>query len=79
MYAAKYLVEKGIDVNAADKNGNTPLMLASALGEVDMINLLIENGANVNAKNKDGETALSIAKAFGQFMAASALQKLGAV
>jgi ankyrin repeat protein len=38
------------DVNAADSKGNTPLMIASANDDAEMVKWSIENGAKVNAK-----------------------------
>jgi len=45
-------------INRKDEDGNTALIIASALGEYDMVNLLIEEGVKVNEQNKVGETAL---------------------
>ena len=50
------LIAKGGDVNAKDKDGDTPLH-GTALRE-DFAVLLIAKGANVNAKGKYGETPL---------------------
>lgn len=52
-------LEKGIDVNRQDNDGNTMLMIA-ALGNVDKMLLLLHAGANLNIENKCGETALSL-------------------
>lgn len=45
-------------VNNQDENGNTPLILAAATGQHDMVSVLIDMGANVNLQNNAGETAL---------------------
>jgi len=54
------LLSKGIDVNAKDDKGNTPLHLAARYGykKKDIAELLIANGADVNARNADGWTPL---------------------
>lgn len=44
-------------IDAADKNGETPLMLAAATAHVDAINLLLKRGARLEIKNAKGETA----------------------
>lgn len=51
-------LEKCIDVNAKDKNGETALMKAVCRKKTDLIPLLIDKGADTNAKDTDGETAL---------------------
>lgn len=60
---AKYLIEKGADVNAVDNDGYSVLCHKSWRARIKMANILIGAGANVNAVTKDGKTALSIAKA----------------
>ena len=52
------LLDKHADVNIADKYGNTPLHLAVAAGDDEMIKTLIAAGANVNAVNKEGKTPM---------------------
>lgn len=64
--AAKNLLAIGANVNevlVSRLAGKwTPLMAATAVGNVDMVKLLIKNGANPNFKNKDGVSAADIAK-----------------
>ena len=43
------LVHKGMDVNATNNEGHSPLHLAVILGKIAMTKLLIESGADVNA------------------------------
>ena len=54
----KSLLEKGIDPNVADEDGDLLLMYATMYSSIDCMELLIEKGGNVNAKNKIDETAL---------------------
>lgn len=54
----KLLLEKGADVNAANRNRRTPLHHASTNGYVDVVKLLLEKGADVNAAQSDGRTPL---------------------
>ena len=50
----KDLLAEGADVNAMDKDGNTPLHIVTHSGHKEMIKLLISNGADVNAKGRFG-------------------------
>ena len=54
----KRLLEAGVDVNAADKNGWTALMLASQKGHVEVVKVLLEAGANKDAASNNGATTL---------------------
>ena len=56
--SVKKFVANGVDVNAKDKDGWTPLMVSVWHGNLDIAKLLVENGADVNAQNNDGNTAL---------------------
>lgn len=53
-----FLLQKGANPNVQDKNGTTPLMLATNLRFVEGARLLLDEQANVNATNNRGETAL---------------------
>lgn len=56
------LIEAGVDVNAADKQGMTALMFAARdSGDPELLRNLISAGADVNAKDKLGKTVLMIA------------------
>jgi ankyrin repeat protein len=59
----KLLIKKGLDPNARDKEGCTPLMAAAHTGHISVVKLLFEKGADVNAETTDGRTALSMAQA----------------
>ena len=52
------LLDKGADINAGDKYGNSPLVDAVKLGNVKTVELLLKNGANVNTRDNDGKTPL---------------------
>ena len=49
--AARLAIELGVDVNAPDQRGDTPLHDAARLGYNTIIQLLTDQGADVNAKN----------------------------
>ena len=55
------IINKGINVNRADRLGSTPLMLAVLYNYLDLIHLLVERGANRYAKNINNMTAFDIA------------------
>ena len=67
------LIEKQADVNAKDKNGNTPLHLAAYYGHVEAIKWLIRRGSNKNKKNNCGETPLHMAAKNNKDLAIEAL------
>ncbi len=52
------------DINALDKNGDSPLILAVILGNVEIVEALLENGADVNTLNANRDSALTIATKF---------------
>lgn len=56
-YIEKHLADNG-DVDIADENDMTLLMVASRLGEMAIARLLIEQGAKVDRKDISGYTAL---------------------
>ena len=49
------------DVSSRDKQGNTALHLAAALGNLKLVELLLEAGSAVDAQNKFGWTSLHFA------------------
>ncbi|HKQ76162.1 MAG TPA: protein kinase [Blastocatellia bacterium] len=73
---AKYLIQKGMDVNApirADRSGtlnsaiggrdvtSTPLITALSYGSVDIARMFIDHGADVRAQNSSGDTPMLVA------------------
>lgn len=60
---ARLLIERGIDVNAEQEGGFTPLQAAAQNGQLEMVELLLQHGANVGVQNKNGQTALDLARA----------------
>jgi ankyrin repeat protein/predicted Zn-dependent protease len=59
--AAEAMYTAGIAVDAADNDGNTPLILAVATRQNDVIDKLISYGADVNRTNNWGQSALLVA------------------
>lgn len=62
---ARELLTAGAAVDAPDWRGYTPLMWASAVGNVEMVRLLLERGARAEARATDGTTALFLAAGNG--------------
>jgi len=73
------LLEKGADVNEADIDGMTALMMASENGHKDVVEILLkEEGINVNLWNNEGETALILASEYGHTEIVKMLLNAGA-
>ncbi|MGF1924852.1 MAG: ankyrin repeat domain-containing protein [Bacteroidia bacterium] len=57
-----YFISKGVDINKADKDGNTPFMnAAGANGDVELLTSLISSVKNINQVNHKGVSALALA------------------
>jgi ankyrin repeat protein len=72
----KHLID-GVDVNAKDKLGSTPLHSAAYYGRKEVGELLIANGADVNAMGDYSITPLDRAFAFEHSEIAALLRKHG--
>jgi ankyrin repeat protein len=59
--AVKLLVDAGVDVNAADEDGDTALHRAVRIRSNSIVQLLFDKGARLDAKNVLGETPLMAA------------------
>jgi ankyrin repeat protein len=76
--AVEMYIRGGINVNAKDRDGSTPLMIASERGDSEMARVLLENGADPNARDIDGYTALMFVSYSGNLEIARLLVKSGA-
>ncbi|GGA84383.1 hypothetical protein GCM10008015_26460 [Flavobacterium palustre] len=56
-----YFLNKGVDINKADNEGNTALMNAAAGRDTQNLELLLPKIKDINIQNAKGESALSIA------------------
>jgi ankyrin repeat protein len=57
-----YFLSRGVDVNKADEDGNTPFMNAAAFNrDPALLDLLVPHVKNIDQGNKKGTTALAMA------------------
>ena len=61
MEIVRLLLDAGANVDAANKHGDTALILAACNGRMEIVRLLLDAGANVDAANTKGGTALTLA------------------
>jgi Zn finger protein HypA/HybF involved in hydrogenase expression len=72
------LIEKGANVNAADVEGNTPLIAAAEKDDVATLRLLLQHGVDLGHANAKGWTALDRAVAYLRRTIAHELVRAGA-
>ena len=73
------LIAKGADLSVKTKHGETALVLATATGQREVVELLIEKGAAINANGSSDEgTALHVACTMGKREIAELLINRGA-
>src|SRR3954469_9587089 len=75
---ARRLIRAGADASKPNRYGVTPMSLASANGNAQMIALLLEAGADANVVDAQGETALMMATKVGNVDAVKTLLDHGA-
>lgn len=76
---AEALAKKGADVDACDRDGDTPLQWAVENGRLDMSKVLLRNGAQVNKQNeKTGDVVLHWAVRRGHVVVTELLLARGA-
>ena len=67
-----------VDINYKDSDGWSFLMLASALGHLNVVELLLDNDANINEKNDSGRSSLMISSMQGHLDVVELLLSRGA-
>lgn len=55
------LLRRGMDVNTADQQGTTLLMIAARGNNQELVRFLLDNRANAQRRNRYGDTALMLA------------------
>ena len=68
----------GVDPDAREPNGASPLIVAAMFGHADLVRVLIEHDADLNLRNNDGASALHVAALFGHPESVSLLLEAGA-
>jgi hypothetical protein len=61
--AVKLLLDLGLDPNAANKDGRTPLMGAAMKGRSEVVQMLVDKGARLDARDngsRDTDTTVSV-------------------
>ncbi len=64
--AVAFLLDLGLDVNAANAAGETALHGTAYYGNPKTAELLVSRGANMSAKNRNGQTALMLSIGYNQ-------------
>lgn len=72
------LLAEGASVDTVDQNGNSPLILATKIGNPRMVDIILAHNPNINHRNNDGETALMSASANGILSIVQDLKEHGA-
>ena len=62
--AVQVLLDRHVDVNAANESGQTPLHFA-ALSMDSVVELLVKNGAKIDATDRQGRTPMDMANGKG--------------
>lgn len=70
MAAVQYCLDLGLDINAANDDGQTALHGAVYFGGTRMVPFMVERGARVNVVNKQGQTPWRVASE-GEYRAGS--------
>ena len=73
------LKSPGVNVNARDENGRTPLIEAARNGHDDVVEALLIARADMKAKDKQGKTALMYASEGGHTESVNLLRQAGAM
>jgi ankyrin repeat protein len=71
-------VTRGVNIEAGNGEGQTPLMLAARLGRLDLVAYLVSRGVWVNAMDCRGYTAFALAASAGHLACVRYLRSRGA-
>jgi ankyrin repeat protein len=73
-----FYLDRGLDPNSSDKDGNTILMIASRQGHADLASNLIARKASLTRQTRHGDTALLMASLGGHLDVVKLLVSAGA-
>jgi hypothetical protein len=76
--AVQTLLSRGMEVDTADQDGNSLLMIAAREGHLELVRFLVGQKANLDARNRFGETAIMLASLKGKIHAVIELSARGA-
>ncbi len=76
--ALQTLLSKGMEVDTADPDGNSLLMIAAREGHLRLVQFLAGQKAKLDARNRFGETAIMLASLKGKIHAVIELSARGA-
>ncbi len=72
------LLDRGLDVNTSDANGDTLLMLATRKRERELVGMLVSRKADLARRNRYGDNALMMASLSGDLALVKAFVEAGA-
>ncbi|HEX8989609.1 MAG TPA: ankyrin repeat domain-containing protein [Rhodocyclaceae bacterium] len=72
------LLQRGMDVNTSDRNGDTLAAIAARNGNDELLDFLIRNRANVSKRNKYGDSPIMLATMQGHPATVRRLLEAGA-
>jgi ankyrin repeat protein len=78
MDIVKCLVSSGADINLRNKEGRSPLFVASQRGHCAIVKCLLSSGADINLRKKQGRSPLFEASYFGRYDVVKCLLSSGA-
>jgi len=78
MDEALFFLDRGMEADTTDKDGNTLLMIAARMGYMDMATMLIERKASVTRQTPAGDTPLLMASLGGHLDMVKLLVQAGA-
>ncbi|MEM6515766.1 MAG: ankyrin repeat domain-containing protein [Bacteroidota bacterium] len=55
----KFFLERGVDINQSDEEGNTPFLNAAGYNNSEVVSFLTKRVKDINATNKKGQSALT--------------------
>lgn len=76
IFTLKRLIRNGVDINARDADGKTPLMICCKMNSIWCLKILLaQPGIDVNALDEDKNTALIIACSYDHHKCVKCLMK----
>lgn len=73
--SAKWLIEKGADIESLDDSGCSPLIEAIRYCNAEVAEALLRHGARVDVKTKKGRTVLHVLASIGHLAGANVLPR----